>query len=214
MGKTSRLSGLTTPRLCLAALIGLGLVIAAHPTVPAWDTAILLRLHRYATPGLNQSVAVLTDLGTVWGVLPATLGLVAWAFLRRHWRAGWYLLLAMAGAFGFNLLAKLLWQRVRPALWDGVPYQSGYSYPSGHATYSLAFVLAVTLLCWDSPKRLWIAGIGAVFAIAIGLSRVYLGVHYPSDIIGGWLLATAWVVGLYRLMFRDRKPSLENSQRP
>ena len=75
--------------------------------------------------------------------------------------------------------------------------------PSGHATYSLALTLALVLLTWESPKRPWIVGFGVAFVGLIGLSRLYLGVHYPSDIVGGWLLATAWAVGLYQVMFRD-----------
>jgi undecaprenyl-diphosphatase len=183
-------------------LVALGLIIAAYPTLPAWDAGFLLRLHYYARPALNRVVATLTDLGTVWGVLPATLGLIALAFWQRRWRAGFYLGLTMLGAIILNPLAKLLWHRLRPALWEGVPYQLGYSFPSGHATYSLTFVLAIVLLTWHSPHRAWIVGIGAAFVVLIGFSRVYLGVHYPSDIIGGWLLATAWAIGMHYAVFR------------
>jgi membrane-associated phospholipid phosphatase len=189
------------------ALIGLGLLIGAYPALPAWDAAFLLRLHRYASPNLNYGIAVFTDLGTVWGVLPATLALVALTFWQRRWRESSYLLLTMLGTVILNPLAKLLWHRVRPALWEGVPPQADFSFPSGHATYSLAFVLAMILLTWDSPKRFWIVVVGALFVVLIGLSRVYLGVHYPSDILGGWLLATAWTVGLYGVMFHRWPPS-------
>lgn len=191
--------------LPLVALITLGVIVAAYPTLPAWDAAFLLRLHRYATPQLNRAIALVTDLGTVWGVLPATVGLAAIALWQQRWRAGLYLLLTMLGTIVLNPLAKRLWQRVRPALWEGVPVQGDYSFPSGHATYSLAFVLMLVLLTWEHPKRIWIAGSGAVFVVLIGFSRVYLGMHYPSDILGGWLLATAWAVGLHQVMFRDQR---------
>jgi undecaprenyl-diphosphatase len=113
-----------------------------------------------------------------------------------------YLALVMAGSAGLNLTAKLLWHRVRPALWEDIPPHSDFSFPSGHATYSLTFVLALILINWGSPKRPWLLALGGLFALAIGVSRVYLGVHFPSDIFGGWLLAIAWAVGLYQLMFR------------
>lgn len=194
--------GLVLPGLALILLVMLGWVVATYPTLPAWDESFLLRLHRYATPGLNQAVVWLTDFGTFWGVLPATLILSASAFGQQRWREGRFLLLAMAGSAGLNFLAKLLWRRVRPNLWEGVPFQPDYSFPSGHATYSLTFVLAIILLTWDSPQRLWIATLGGLFTVLVGFSRVYLGVHFPSDIMGGWLLAVAWTVALHRGMFR------------
>ena len=191
------------PLLALIALLGLGLVVATDPTLLAWDAAFLLHLHRYATPSLTRAVASFTHLGTAWGVLPATIGLVAIALWRRSWREGLYLGLMMLGTIILNPLAKVLWQRARPSLWEGVPFHGDYSFPSGHATYSLALTLALVLLTWESPKRPWIVGFGVAFVGLIGLSRLYLGVHYPSDIVGGWLLATAWAVGLYQVMFRD-----------
>ncbi|HIK46302.1 MAG TPA: phosphatase PAP2 family protein [Leptolyngbyaceae cyanobacterium M65_K2018_010] len=142
----------------------------------------------------------MTDLGTVWGVLPATLGLVALAFYRRAWWMGSYLILTMVGTMVLTPLAKLLWHRVRPTLWQGVPLPKDFSFPSSHATYSLALVLALMLLTWGSPKFPWILGLGTWFVLFIGWSRLYLGIHYPSDILGGWLLATAWTLGLYWLM--------------
>jgi membrane-associated phospholipid phosphatase len=192
------------------ALIGLGLLVAAYPALPAWDAAFLLGLHRYASPTLNHGVVIFTELGTIWGVLPATLALVALTLWQRRWRQSSYLLLTMTGAAILNPLAKLVWHRVRPALWEGVPPQADFSFPSGHATYSLAFVLAMILLTWDSPQRRWIEGFGALFVVLIGFSRVYLGVHYPSDILGGWLLAMAWTVGLYGVIFHSWPPPLSS----
>lgn len=61
--------------------------------------------------------------------------------------------------------------------------------------------LAVMLLSQTSPHRRWIVIPGGLLALLIGLSRLYLGVHYPSDVVGGWLLAIGWTVGLYRVMF-------------
>lgn len=194
--------GLVLPGVALLLLIILGWVVATYPTLPAWDEAVLLRLHRYASPGLNRAVGVLTDLGTVWGVLPATLILAAAAFGRRRGHEGRFLLTAVAGSAGINLVAKRLWQRVRPSLWEGVPFQPDYSFPSGHATYSFTFVLALILLTWDTPQRPWVVALGSLFVGLVGFSRVYLGVHFPSDIVGGWLLAIAWTLALHRVMMR------------
>ncbi|MBW4481256.1 MAG: phosphatase PAP2 family protein [Tildeniella torsiva UHER 1998/13D] len=194
--------GLILSLTALIALIALGLLVAAYPTLPAWDAAFLLRLHRYATPELNRGVAIATDLGTYWGVMPASVGLIALALVRRRWPVAAYLTLVTGGSAALNLSTKLIWHRVRPALWEGMPLHDDFSFPSGHATYSMTFVIALVLLNWDSPRRPWLIGLGSLFVLCIGVSRVYLGVHFPSDIFGGWLLAIAWAVGLHQAMFR------------
>ena len=183
--------------------MGLGTVVAKWPALTGLDSALVLYLHRYASPTLNAIVLGLTDLATLWGVLPATLGLSAWLGWQRRWRESYFLVLTMLGTLVLSLLAKLLWHRERPHLWAGVSLPSDYSFPSGHATYSLAFVLAIILLTWYRPKRLWIIALSAIFVVFIGFTRVYLGVHYPSDIVGGWLLAIAWTLGLYQVLFRS-----------
>ncbi|WOD39810.1 phosphatase PAP2 family protein [Nodosilinea sp. E11] len=194
--------GLLTALTALVALIALGLLVAVYPTLPAWDAAFLLRLHRYATPELNRGVAIATELGTYWGVMPASGVLIALALVRRRWPVAAYLTLVTGGSAVLNLNTKLLWHRVRPDLWEGMVSPSDFSFPSGHATYSMTFVLALVLINWTSPRRPWLIGLGGLFALAIGVSRVYLGVHFPSDVLGGWLLAIAWAVGLHQAMFR------------
>ena len=188
--------------LPLAALVALGSLVAAYPTLPAWDAAFLLRLHRYASPTFNRSVGVISNMGTFWGVLPASIALIALAIWHRRWPVARYLTLVMAGSAGLNMVAKQIWHRVRPALWEGIPPHVDFSFPSGHATYSMTFVLALVLINWDRPRcRPWLVGMGGLFALVIGFSRVYLGVHFPSDIVGGWLLAIAWAIGLHQLLF-------------
>ncbi len=187
--------------LPLTGLVALGLLVATYPALPAWDATFLLRLHRYASPAFNRSVVVISNMGTFWGVLPASIGLTAWALWQRRWPVARYLTLVMVGSAGLNMTAKLLWHRVRPTLWEGIPLHADFSFPSGHATYSMTFVLALVLLNWDSPRRPWLIGLGGLFVLVIGFTRVYLGVHFPSDIVGGWLLAIAWAIGLHQLLF-------------
>ncbi|NMF86052.1 phosphatase PAP2 family protein [Nodosilinea sp. P-1105] len=185
----------------LAALMTLGFVVATDRTLPAWDTAFLLRLHRYATPQLNQFMAIATDMGTFWGVLPVSVGMIGLGLWQGQRRAAAFLGLVMGGSACLNMVAKLLWHRVRPSLWEGIPLHSDFSFPSGHATYSMALVLALILIYWHTPRRPWLVLFGGLFVLFVGFSRVYLGVHFPSDIVGGWLLATAWTVGMYQLLF-------------
>ena len=208
------LLGLVFPLAALLALILLGFWVTTDPAIYAWDTAFLLRLHHYATPELNRAVAVATNLGTHLGVLPASIVLIVLALGRRRWPTAAYLTLVMAGSTVLNLTAKLLWQRPRPALWEGIPFHSDFSFPSGHATYSMTFVLALVMLSWYRPQRPWLIGLGGLFVLAIGFSRLYLGVHFPSDVVGGWLLAITWAVGLYQVIVHWWPLALHSSGSP
>jgi undecaprenyl-diphosphatase len=125
---------------------------------------------------------------------------------RQQGQQATFLILAMLGALLLNLELKALWQRARPSLWEGIPLLPDHSFPSGHATLSMAFFLAVVLISQTSPHRRWIVLLGGLLALLIGLSRPYLGVHYVSDVVGGWLLAFGWTVGLYRVMFPSALP--------
>ncbi len=160
-----------------------------------WDVAILTAIHSTARPQLDWLAQTLTNFGTAWGVFPATV-LIALKLLQdRRWRSLTYWLMAMLGGGLLNHLAKLWLHRVRPSLWDYPPL-ADFSFPSGHAMSSMLFVVALILLTIHKPWRLWIWLGGGLFAITIGWSRLYLGVHYPSDIVAGWMLGIAWVVAV------------------
>ncbi|QQE64188.1 phosphatase PAP2 family protein [Leptolyngbya sp. BL0902] len=207
------------PGLALGGVIALGGAVALSPALTRWDQSLLLALHRYATPGMDRFVLGFTDLGTVWGVLPGTVLLGVVLLQRRQPRQSAFLVLSVLGALVLNLLLKGLWQRARPNLWEGIPLYPDPSFPSGHATFSAAFVLAVVLLSQTSPHHRWphhrwLGGLGGLLALLIGLSRSYLGVHYPSDVVGGWLLAVGWTVGLYQAMFSDFTPPSPSEEPP
>jgi undecaprenyl-diphosphatase len=108
---------------------------------------------------------------------------------------------AVAGAWSINIMAKLLFQRVRPALWQSPVPEHDYSFPSGHAMLSMAIAGSLIILAWPTCLR-WPALIGgSIGVLGIGLSRLYLGVHYPSDIIAGWCASLLWVTGVYLILF-------------
>ncbi|HEX7301495.1 phosphatase PAP2 family protein [Lentzea sp.] len=195
----------------VALLVGLGVVVALAvgftslleevlegEGVAALDQPASQWLADHRDPWLTATLRVLTDLGSpvALGVLAAGVGgLVAWR--RRSWLPA---VLSLVGAAGIGLvitLAKTLVGRDRPPSLIAAITEKGYSFPSGHATGTSA----ITLLCaWLVTRHLvtsW-AGRVAVSATAlgfigmIGFSRVYLGVHYVSDVLAGWLLGTAW----------------------
>lgn len=160
-----------------------------------WDLAILTAIHSTAQPWLDQLAQNLTQLGTNWGVFPATVLVSGKLLYNQRWRALIYWLMAIVGGGLLNCAAKLWLHRVRPSLWD-YPQLSDFSFPSGHAMLSLMFVLALSWLTMHQPWNRWVWLVGGLFVGMIGWTRLYLGVHYPSDVLGGWMLGAAWVIAV------------------
>lgn len=159
----------------------------------AWDIALMQAIHTTAQAKLDMIAAVLTKFGTKWGVIPVSI-LIGIGFLyARQWRFLTYWLITLCGSGVINQLAKLWLHRVRPNLWDYPPHPE-FSFPSGHAMASMGFVVALLVLTWHQGWRVWVWLLGGIFVISIGWTRLYLGVHYPSDILAGWMLSIAWAV--------------------
>ncbi|MBU6121065.1 phosphatase PAP2 family protein [Hymenobacter siberiensis] len=163
------------------------------------DKQILAFLHAHATPALDQLALALTAAGAPlpMGVLAVliTVGLAVWGVRRQAWFFG----LSVGGAMALNLLVKVLFARPRPVLWQSLKPAFYYSFPSGHAMGAAAMATALGFLLWQWRGRWPASALGALFALAVGWSRVYLGVHFPSDVLAGWTGAVGWVAGLHML---------------
>lgn len=178
---------------CLLMLMGVGRVAIAvvQHQVFLWDLWLLRHIHAYANPSLDRAMIGLSELGgaTIIAPISAAIGLYLW-WQRPQAARFWFL--AVAGAAALNIMLKFIFQRARPELWPRLLPESDYGFPSGHAMYSAAFVLALLLLFWPMRWRLIVVVLGGLFVLALGLSRLYLGVHYPSDVLVGWCAGCAW----------------------
>jgi membrane-associated phospholipid phosphatase len=166
-----------------------------------WDEPILRYVHQHATPERDAAMKFISAIGYAWGVVPVAIGLtfVLLAVRRRGNALFWAV--AMGGAGLMNRGAKALFRRDRPELWLSPAPEHTYSFPSGHAMGSMALVAALAVLAWPTRWR-WFAIVGgAIFTFLVGFSRVYLGVHYPSDVVAGWAAALAWVLGLSQVAY-------------
>ena len=169
-----------------------------------FDAPILLAAQDMARAGFDRLFLLFSALGYGCGVVPFDVLLVIVLAWKRHLREGLFAGIAIVGSALLNVAAKQFFARARPGLWESIAPESSYSFPSGHAMGSMTLALVLALLAWPTRWRWPVLLAMGAFAAMVGLSRVYLGVHYPSDIIAGWLAATAWVVGVYALVFRGR----------
>jgi undecaprenyl-diphosphatase len=162
-----------------------------------FDRAALLWINAHAPESLDGPMRLVTALGYYWVVLPL-LAAAVFAFYLKGWRLSATLLLV--STIGGSLLTRVLkavFERARPELFDSGYTASFYSFPSGHATVAVGFYGALTLILAYRLRGFarWavVAG-GVLLVLLIGFSRLYLGVHYPTDVLAGFLAAPLWLI--------------------
>lgn len=161
-------------------------------TLP-FDQAVLWWIHTHTSSHISNLVVVLTNVGGPAGTVLIAGGAAALLWLKRRRYAAFVVVAAVGGAAALNLVLKYLFERTRPDLWTRVVQEPSFSFPSGHAMASSALVFACILIFWQTRWRWWALAAGAVYMLAIGFTRLYLGVHYPTDIISGWIVSAGWV---------------------
>ena len=172
----------------------------------SFDDPILLWLHAHSNPALDRVMLAFSLVGGYPLLGVSALLLVAFLVSSRR-RAALFVTLCIGGVSALNVSAKMVFARARPDLWVSLAPEPDYSFPSGHAMLSSAFVAMVLALIWRATRsnargeswRRVAALLGVAFVLAVGLSRLYLGVHYPSDIAAGWLASLSWVALIYAL---------------
>jgi len=178
----------------------LGESVARHHTT-RFDSFVRGAVHAYASPPLTRMMFAVSFMGSAGIVL---LALLAFGLFRRfRWRrAAIWLLVTLAGALVLDLSLKFAFQRPRPTPFFG-PLPRTYSFPSGHSLFSFCFYGVLAGLFADRARSLWLRvliwAIAVVMILAIGTSRVYLGVHYPSDVLAGYLVGTIWTATMVAL---------------
>ncbi len=162
----------------------------------ALDTTVLLTIQKFQEPWLDPIMVLITDIGDPT-VLVVFCGVVSlWLLRRREKSEAMTIAIAALGALVLNTLLKRLFERQRPALWSRIVDVRYYSFPSGHAMLSiviyglLGYLLARRFPCWRGQI---LAG-SAIAVFLIGFSRLYLGVHWLTDIIAGYLAGLVWLI--------------------
>lgn len=177
--------------------ITLSVMVLVRGGLP-FDTPVYELISRLISPALTRVVIILTQTGDVPVLVPLTVVAVALLWWRGHPSLGVLITVNLASAALVNKLIKQLIQRPRPSLEQLFPV-GGYSFPSGHSFTSMAFygllIYLVFRLCYGRWKWVACTGLG-VLILAIGLSRIYLGVHYASDVAAGFCGGFLWVTAI------------------
>jgi membrane-associated phospholipid phosphatase len=186
--------------------------VIAHSGLTLVDPGVATYIAGHRPGWLTPAVQLVTWLGSSFFIIP--LGVVGGGYFwfRRHLRQPLVMMAAaFLGAAGLYDIVKPTVGRARPsaALQVGGP-DTGWAFPSGHATQSIAFygMLAVVLGLWAAPKRRPLIAISAALVVlVIGASRLYLGVHWLTDVLGGFALGLSWMslVMVATLLLEERK---------
>jgi undecaprenyl-diphosphatase len=187
-----------------AAFAAVSLLVILGAT-RATDRRVLEAVGPWRTPAVTHVMLQLSRFGNWQWELPLALGIVVILLIRGHPKSAWrYLAICVSGEAVYALV-KLMFHRPRPTIIPHLGEAGWYSYPSGHSTlapiiWGLGLALVAQMLdAHLTNLALWT--LAFILSCSIALSRIYLGVHYPSDVLGGLCLGIAWV-----LLWRDRVP--------
>jgi undecaprenyl-diphosphatase len=213
-----------TPLLVVSLAVAvLGLVLFSwlarevfRGELQSFDLHLRMAVHQHASPGLTRVMSFVSWLGSASVLTPAVLLIAALFFFLQWRRAAAWMLISMLGAVALEVTLKWEFHRTRPTAFFG-SLPPSFSFPSGHALSSFCFYTVLAGLL--SPRMrghgrsvvLWTVAIAMV--ALTGLSRIYLGVHWPTDVIAGYCAAAVWVSGLlaadrWRLHRKTRKNAL------
>jgi undecaprenyl-diphosphatase len=190
---------------CLALFTTLWCLVAAIPDITDADRGVVLDVRHMTFDPFVDHERAFTQLGSATWVFGIAAVVAAALLAGRYFVEAGCLVVSVVGTKLLIALVKVIADRPRPQLNPAKP-PSDYSFPSGHSASSLALFASLALLfAHRLPRRAQFAiwSVAALLVFAVGTSRIYLGVHYPTDVAAGWLLAAAFVAGVWTLLLRQ-----------
>jgi undecaprenyl-diphosphatase len=174
-----------------AALIFVWLAFAVvNGQTFGFDRSVREAVHSFAVPALTRVMLALTFIGTTGFIAIVGAAFVWWLIKTSRLRDAIWLIALQISAHLVLQILQFAFHRARPDPFFGLAKPTSYSFPSGHALLSTVFYLSLAILM---TGRLAVRMGAALLALFIGLSRVYLGVHYPSDVLAGFAAGVFWL---------------------
>ncbi len=184
-----------------------------------FDETVRSFVHQYSSPALTKGMQIISFFGSTIFLLIFGIGIfIAFWLLKRH-RAATLFAITTAGSSILLVTLKNIFQRSRPQPFFETVLPASYSFPSGHSLLSFCFYIALAAILTTRIKRrlfqviIWTCA--ALLVALIGFSRIYLGVHYPSDVLAGYAAAFVWVIAVAaadRLLQRRKLTNKEREQ--
>lgn len=172
------------------------------------DRLLLGQLYAADRPILRQAAALITLVGNWQTVVVLSLLAAVWLLYRRKVRSALLLLVVTLLGRTLVIIQKIGIARLRPDELEHLVTVKSLSFPSGHAANSMILLLSLATIAAPREQRWWTVPAALVGAFLVGLSRPMLGVHWPSDVVGGWAFGAAWV--LVMLALAERWPARES----
>lgn len=175
----------------LIIFIYIGLMVRNSSEGILFDVAVLDFIHSSTNSILLSIMKFISFIGSGWFLVPVIGIAIVYSFLKKNYYVSKILLANTLGSWVFNYILKWAFQRTRPFDYALVK-QGGLSYPSGHSMVTMSMYLAIAYLLSqnvdDHIKKRNIYIIASTIIILMGISRMYLGVHWPTDIVGGYIM--------------------------
>lgn len=180
--------------ICAVTIFGIIVYSLNVGVIHHFDDLIYLHISKIIEPGLTEVLKVITMYAGPVGIFGVTVLLLIFMKNKQHKK---YMLINLALVFALNQTLKLIFYRERPDI-NRLVEESGFSFPSGHSMVATGFYGFLMYLIYKNMKNekirnLAIIGLTALILL-IGISRIYLGVHYASDVIGGFAIALAYLI--------------------
>lgn len=197
------------------AVVVLGLVaivlteaVVHHKALDGLDGPFRDWVIDHRTGFVTEVMVNASRFGSTPSLVVVALATAAWLAWKGRGSDSLLVIGGSVGAFALGPVLKAVVERPRPALSEHVVFVNSWSYPSGHSLNSMAVLGLLTVLAvrgQSGPvRRAALAVLGAFLVVVVGFSRVYLGVHWPSDVLAGWLIGVLWLTICFTIVHLAR----------
>jgi undecaprenyl-diphosphatase len=164
-----------------------------------WERRLLVAAHSPLPQPLDFLMLVFPWFGTNISIMPVVAVVVIWLWLKhRRVDLAMWLLVTQLGSFALNPLLKGTFDRVRPDIFPKRGWFGWTSFPSGHAIASVSVLFTIAIMLYRERGWKWPFAVAAIVGFGSAYSRIYLAVHWPTDVIGGLVVGVVWLWASYR----------------